>query len=412
MTRGINRLTGADLRRNTPGLFADGEGLWLQVSIAADDKRRNRSWSFRYTRNGRTREMGLGSLNTISLVEARERARKCRQLLLDGIDPLDQRAAARAAQALENAKSVTFEECAGRYIAAHRDSWRNQKHAEQWPRSLATHVFPTLGKLPVATIDTALIMKALATVWDTAPATGSRVRGRIEAILDWATVSGLRAGDNPARWSGHLEHLLAAPSKRVKQHHAALPYREMPSFMHKLRAGDSIGARALEFMILTAGRRGEVLGARWDEIDFDAKCWTVPASRMKSGKEHRVPLSMRCMAILKGMRAKTNGDLVFPGRGGQLAAPAFERLLKTLGHGDVTSHGFRSSFRDWAGETTNFPREVAEAALAHRVGDAVEQAYRRGDALEKRRKLMEAWASYCSHSHSDARVLAFLRARS
>ena len=392
MTRGINRLTGADLRRNTPGLFADGEGLWLQVSIAADDKRRNRSWSFRYTRNGRTREMGLGSLNTISLVEARERARKCRQLLLDGIDPLDQRAAARAAQALENAKSVTFEECAGRYIAAHRDSWRNAKHAQQWPRSLATHVFPTLGKLPVATIDTALIMKALATVWDTAPATGSRVRGRIEAILDWATVSGLRAGDNPARWSGHLEHLLAAPSKRVKQHHAALPYREMPGFMHKLRAVDSVGARALEFMILTAGRRGEVLGARWDEIDFDAKCWTVPASRMKSGKEHRVPLCARALEILQSL--DQHSERVFP-----LSDWTMRELLHKLCP-NITVHGFRSSFMDWAHETTHFPKTVVDMALAHKLDNKVEAAYRRGDLFVKRVKLMSSWGEYCAKTFS------------
>jgi integrase len=396
MARGINRLTGADLRRTKPGLFCDGEGLWLQVSIAADGERRNRSWIFRYTRAGRTREMGIGSLNTISLVEARERARKCRQLLLDGIDPLEQRNAERTAQAIETAKAISFEECAYRYIAAHRDSWRSAKHAAQWPQSLAKHVFPVIGRLPVATIDTALIMKTLSPVWEKAPESGSRIRGRVESILDWATVSGFRQGDNPARWSGHLEHLLAAPRKlRPIEHLAAMAYQQVPAFVAKLRELDTTAARALELAILVAGRRGEILGARWSEIDMEAKVWVVPGTRMKSGREHRVPMPPRCMTILREMRAKSDGELVFPGRDGELARSTFSWLLRTLGHGDVVQHGFRSAFRDFCGEHTNFPREIAEAALAHRTGNAVELAYRRQDALAKRRRLMEAWASYC-----------------
>jgi integrase len=411
MARGINRLTGADLRRKTPGLFADGEGLWLQVSVAADGKRINRSWVFRYTRAARAREMGLGSLHTISLTEARERARKCRQQLLDGIDPLNQRQSERAAQAREEAKSVTFEEAARRYIAAKSGNWRNTKHVQQWPRSLSTYVFPVIGKLPVGTIDTPLVMKALGPVWDTAPETGSRIRGRIEAILDWATVSKLREGENPARWAGNLEHLLAAPpSKRQAKHHAAMHRREVPGFMSKLRALDSVGARALEFLVLTATRSGEALGAQWSEIDFDQRCWVIPADRMKNGEAHAIPLSGRCMAILEEMRAKGTDGLVFPGRDGQLAGATFQRLMQTLGRNE-TVHGFRSSFRDWCGEDTNFAREVAEDALAHQVGSAVERAYRRERGLEKRRRLMESWSQFCSRPDATGATVTRLRRR-
>ncbi len=409
IARRTNRLTAADLRRKKPDMYPDGGGLYLQVSIASDGVSINRSWIFRYAIGGRTHDMGLGSIHTINLVEARARARKCRQLLLDGINPLEQRSSERTAQALESAKAVSFEECAHRFINAHRDSWRNGKHALQWPRSLAMHIFPTLGKIPVGAIDTPLIVKALSKVWDTAPETASRIRGRIEAILDWATVAGLRQGDNPARWGGHLEHLLPAPRKRIKRHHAAMPYREVPSFMHKLRAVDSIGARALEFAVLTASRRGETLGATWDEVDFDAKTWAVPGTRMKNGETHDVPLSARCMEILTEMRAKASGDLIFPGREGQLAAATFERLLKTLGHDDITVHGFRSTFRDWAGEDTNFDRETIETALAHQVGSAVERAYRRARGLEKRRKLMEAWAQFCARPATTGATVTKLR---
>jgi integrase len=392
-------------------MFCDGEGLWLQVSIAADGKRCNRSWIFRYARHHRSHEMGLGSVNTFSLVEARERARKSRQLLADGIDPLDRRNTERAAQVIESAKAVTFEECAGRYIAAHRDTWRNAKHAAQWPQSLAKYVFPVIGRLPVATIDTALIMKTLTPIWEARPESGSRIRGRIESILDWATVSGFRQGENPARWSGHLEHLLAAPRKlRPVRHLAAMPWREVPAFITKLRAVDSTAARAFEYLVLTASRSSEVLGARWDEIDMAEKVWTVPGQRMKSGREHQVPLPQRCIDILREVRAATTGsELVFPGRAGQLAHSSFTWLLRTLGHGDVVAHGFRSAFRDWCGESTNFPREVAEAALAHATGDAVERAYRRGTALEKRRALMAAWAKFCDRPAPAGATITKLR---
>ncbi len=399
MARGLHRLTGADLRRSKPGLYADGGGLYLQVTIAKDGKTRNRSWLFRYTIAGRDRWMGLGSLDTIALTEARERARKCRQLRLDGVDPIEQRKLEVAAKAAESAKAVSFEQCAHAYIAAHRNSWRSEKHAQQWPASLRKHVLPVLGSLTVAAIDTPLVLKVLKPVWESAPETASRVRGRIESILDWATVSGFRQGDNPARWSGHLEHLLAAPRKlKPIEHLAAMPYRDAPAFLAQLRDVETVAARAFEFLILTAARRNEVIGARWDEIDFDNAGWIIPGARMKSGREHRVPLPPRAMTIMRDMRVISQDALIFTGRDGQnrLAQSSFQYLLKALGHRGITAHGFRSAFRDWAGECTNFPREICEAALAHSIGNKVEQAYRRGTALEKRRKLMESWASFCA----------------
>jgi integrase len=395
MSRGINRLSGADLRRSKPGLYGDGNNLFLQVSASKTKRNQiNRSWIFRYTSSGRAIDMGLGSLNVLGLKEAREQAREYCAMRLRGIDPKQHRNAQRAAAAAASMKSITFEAAAHAYIAAHRDEWRSQEHAQEWPASLRRHVFPTLGTLPAASIDTALVVKALENVWQSAPETGARLRGRIEAILDWATVSGYRKGENPARWRGHLQHLLAAPRKRRVEHLAAMPWRDVPSFMEKLRAIDGTGARALEFAMLTAARTGEVRGAVWNELDLDSAVWSIPGERTKSGREHRVPLSPRSMQILREVRSARQGEHVFPGVKGGLGESIFQKLLKSLGHGDVTVHGFRSSFRDWAGEATNFPSEVCEAALAHATGDRVEQAYRRSDALEKRRRLMEAWSAY------------------
>ena len=400
MARGIGRLTGAHLKHSKPGkLLCDGGGLWLQTTLAKDGKSRNRSWVFRYTLNGRTRHMGLGSCLTVDLKSARERARKFRELLIDHIDPMEQRDAERSARIAANATRMTFEQAAMNYIAAHRSTWRNQQHAQEWPTSLRAHIFPTLAKIDVAMIDTALVVRSLERVWEEKRPTASRLRGRIESILDWATVSGFRQGDNPARWSGHLEHLLAAPGKRQVQHHAALPWREVAHFMQRLREIDTVSARAFEFLILTAARAGEVRYATWNEID-DHAVWIVPAQRMKAGKEHRVPLCARSLAILKKMAALRAGDasFVFPGRGDgkALGAAVFQQVLARLGRSDITVHGFRSSFRDWAGERTNFPREIAEAALAHVSGDQTERAYRRGDALDKRRQLMNAWSKFCA----------------
>jgi len=394
---GIHRLTGASVRRVEPGLYADGGGLYLQVTKAKGGGV-NRSWLFRFKAGkDRDRWMGLGALHTISLVEAREAALQCRKARLAGIDPIAQRDKQRAGEAQASAKAITFAEATDGYVRAHAASWRNLKHAAQWPASLRKYVFPVLGSVPVSAVDTPLVLKCLRPLWGRIPETASRIRGRIEAVLDWAGAGGYRQGENAARWSGHLEHLLPSPGKtKPAQHHAAMAVAEVPAFMQALRAQQGTAARALEFAILTAARSGEVFGARWDEIEGDV--WTVPAERMKSARQHAVPLSKRALEILAQMRAQRSGDLMFPGRDGSkpLGATGLRHVLKQLGRSDGTVHGFRSAFRDWAGDHTAFPREVAEAALGHAIGDKVEAAYRRGSALEKRRKLMEAWARFCA----------------
>jgi integrase len=410
MARGISRLSGADLRRSKPGLKCDGGGLWLQITDAKGGGT-SRSWIFRYTLAGRTRSMGLGSLLTVALKDARERARRCRELLLYGIDPIVHRNTERAAKVAADAKTMTFEQAALAYISAHRARWRNQQHALEWPTSLRAHVFPTLGKIDVREIDTALVVKALERVWKEAPETGSRLRGRIEAILSWCTVAGFRSGDNPAKWEDHLEHLLPKAQRQI-EHHAALPWRETPQFMAQLHEISGAPARALEFLVLCAARAGEVRGATWDEIDLDEAVWIIPAHKMKAHREHRVPLCDRALAILREMAAIRVDDtpFVFPGRDGKLGESAFHHLLRKLDRRDITVHGLRSSFRDWCGENTNFPREIAEAALAHVSGDATERAYRRGDALQKRRRVMDAWSTFCSRPVPAGATVTPLRA--
>jgi integrase len=409
---GINKLTGADLRRSKPGLFGDGGNLWLQVTKGKRGP--SRSWIFRYERGGRMRSMGLGSLDTISLTNARERARKCREQLLDGIDPIEHRTAERAAKIAEGARSITFEAAAAAYIAAHRDEWRSQQHAAQWPASLAKYIHPILGRVPVAQLDTPLILQALQPIWPTMTVTASRLRARVEAILDWATVSGYRAGDNPARWSGHLEYLLSKPAKRTVEHHPAMPWRELPAFMAKLRAVDGVVARALEFTVLCASRRNEAREATWGEIDLATATWTIPGKRMKGGKEHRVPLAPRAVTILREMHAIRQNEFVFPAekRAGAFDKETLRYLLRRLGHGDITVHGFRSSFRTWAGEATAFAHEVCEQALAHTISNAVERAYQRGDLFEKRRRLMEAWATFCGTPAVEGAVIPMRAAAS
>jgi integrase len=395
MARQLGKLPAVSLRKLKAGMHGDGGGLYLQVTASGA-----RTWIFRFKAvNGRTREMGLGSLNTITLGEARETARECRKISRDGIDPIEQRRAKLAAARIESAKIMTFDACAERYIAAQRPGWRNAKHASQWPTTLATYVSPVFGTVPVPAVDVGLVMRALEPIWHEKPETASRVRGRIESILDWATARGYRRGDNPARWRGHLENLLPARAKVQRvQHHAALPYGEIGEFMDKLRHQEGIAARALESAILTAARTSEIIGARWDELEFEAKLWTIPASRMKAGKEHRVPLAEPMLAILESMKTIRLGDFVFPGgrAGKPLSNMAMAMVLRRIRRGDLTVHGFRSTFRDWAAECTNFPREVAEVALAHTLSDKVEAAYRRGDFFEKRRRLMEAWAKHCA----------------
>jgi integrase len=406
--RQIERLSALQVKRaKNPGMLADGGGLYLQIGPTG-----GKAWIFRYALRGKARWMGLGSVHTIGLAEARVRAQEKRTLLLDGIDPLEAKGEQRAALALAAAKSVTFAQCAAKYIDAHRTGWKNAKHVDQWTNTLATYAEPVIGALPVQAVDTALVMKVLEPIWYDKAETASRLRGRIESILDWAKVSGYRTGDNPARWRGHLDHLLPARSKVQKvQHHAALPYDEMGEFMTQLREQEGIAALALQFLILTAARTGEAIGAQWREFDLDAKLWTVPAERMKAKKEHRVPLSPRAVKLLEELAKIRVGEYVFPGR--QAARPlsnmAMLQLLKRMGRANLTAHGFRSSFRDWAAESTNFPREVAEAALAHTLGDKVEAAYRRGDLFEKRRLLMTAWAKHCQHVEKAGNVLPMTR---
>jgi len=395
MARTVGKLTALKVGRvQKPGMYPDGAGLYLQVTGAGA-----KSWIFRFSLYGKAREMGLGSLSAITLADARAKAAECRRLLQDGKDPIEERKARLARAALEAARTITFKEAAANYIASHRAGWRNAKHASQWENTIATYAEPVLGRLSIQAIDIDLVLKVLQPIWETKPETASRVRGRIEAILDWAAAGGLRQGENPARWRGHLKHRLPDPSKvrRVK-HHAALPYSKLPDFVVRLGAQQSVAGRALEFTILTAARTGETIGARWDEVDLSEKVWTVPADRMKAVREHRVPLSIRALAILRDEHDVRTSDYVFPGgkAGKPLSNMAMTEVLRRMGCGDITVHGFRSTFRDWAAERTNFPSEVVEMALAHVVGNKVKAAYRRGDLFEKRRRLMAEWETFCS----------------
>lgn len=389
----INRLSAQAVSRNVkPGLYSDGGGLYLQITKAGV-----KSWLFRYMRNGKARGMGLGPLHTITLAEARGKALNCRRQILDGTDPLDEKIVKHAARKVDAAKKRTFSECAAAYIETHRAGWKNVKHGEQWENTLETYADPIFGALPVASVDTGLVMKVLEPIWATKSETASRLRGRIESILDWATVRGYRTGDNPARWKGHLDHLLPKRSKVQKvQHHPALPYSDLPAFMKSLRALGGTAPMALEFLILTSTRTSETLNVVWDEIDLDKRVWVIPAARMKAEREHRIPLSKKAVEILKVQLQDAEGDFVFPGRrdGAPMSNMAFLQLLKRMERTDITVHGFRSSFRDWVGETTNYPREVAEAALAHGIKDKAEAAYARGDLFTKRAKMMQEWADY------------------
>ena len=388
-----NKLTALEVARlKQPGRYSDGHGLWLQVSQTG-----TKAWLFRYMRDGRARQMGLGPLYSVSLAEARIRARQARQLLLDSYDPIDLKRDARTAVRLERAKAVTFHQCADDYLDAHAGAWRNAKHRKQWQATLDAYAHPLIGTLPVASIDTALTLKILRPIWKDKPETASRLRGRIERILAWATVHGFRRGDNPARWRGHLDALLPAKSKvRPVRHHPALPFVELPAFMTELRKRDSVSARALEFTVLTAARTSEATGATWEEIDLKAKVWTVPAKRMKSARPHRVPLTERTLEILNDLPRDNSGFLFIGAKvGSPISNMAMLELLRGMRGDRLTVHGFRSTFSDWARERTAYPRDVVEMALAHAIKDKSEAAYRRGDALEKRGRLMADWARYC-----------------
>jgi len=395
MARMVDRLDTLSLgKAKPPGLYPDGKGLYLRVSTA-----KTKSWVFRYMLDGRARYMGLGSVDDVTLAEARDKRDEARKgLKNERIDPIDAKRAKAAQERLEKAKAVTFKDAAGRYIKAHGPGWKNAKHAAQWTATLETYAYPVIGELPVQAVDTALVTQILEPIWTTKNETASRVRGRIEAVLDWARARGFREGENPARWRGHLDHLLVDRNRLARGHHAALPFAEIGDFMALLRAREGVSAKALEFTILTAARTSEALGARWNEIDFDAKVWTVPAERMKAKRDHRVPLSAAALAILTPLSEARSGEFVFPGakKDQGLSNMALLTVLRRMERGDLTAHGFRSTFRDWAAERTNYPRDVAEMALAHAIADKVEAAYRRGDLFDKRRGLMDAWGTFTS----------------
>jgi len=399
LARTLNRLSAFKVEKaKRPGMYADGGGLYLRVAEGG-----SKQWIFRYVANGRLRDMGIGPCHTLDLAKAREKARQARELRLDGIDPIAHKRAERAAAVAEAAKAMTFKQCAEGYIKDNEAEWTNPKHCREWATTLSRYVYPVFGELPVASIDTPLVLKALKPLWERTPETASRVRGRIENVLGWATVHHYRTGDNPARWKGLLEHALPARAKVAKvKHHAALPYAQAGAFMAKVRQDTRVAARCLEFIALTVARVSEANVAAWNEIDFANRIWTVPAERMKADKEHRVPLSAAAIVVLEELKAIRCSDYIFPGKRNAHAVGANSvlRFAKEAAGIDITTHGLRSTFRDWAAERTNLPREVAEMALAHAIPSAVEAAYRRGDLFEKRRRLMDAWAEFCAKPDS------------
>jgi integrase len=405
MARGIHKLTIRQVeraRKRKTKMLGDGGGLYLQDGS---------SWIFRYKRGGRTRYMGLGPEALVDLPMGRALALEARKLLHAGIDPLSHRRSERTQKVV----AMTFDAAAAAYIAAHRGGWKNPKHVRNWQATIATYASPIIGPLPVQDIDTGLILRVLQPVWQAKPETAGRVRSRIEAILGWATVRAYRADDNPARWKDHLDHLLPARGKvRAVKHHAALPYAELPNFVTLLQQQHGVAARALEFLILTAVRTGDVIGHRrddmpplkWEHIDLAAKLWTIP--KTKTGAMHRVPLADAALSVLQQMLLlRDENDVVFPGLkpGRSLAEGMLRRMLRRLGRTE-TPHGFRATFKTWASERTGFAHEVVESCLTHAIGSALEKAYRRGDLIDKRRQLMTLWASYATTAQTDTTVVA------
>ena len=391
-----NALTPLAVKNAKPGRHADGGGLHLLVKPTGA-----RSWVYRFMLNGKSRDVGLGAAGAggMSLADARDEAAALRLKVKAGVDPLAERERA-AALSLASAQAAkvagtTFKDVATTYIAANEESWRNPKHRQQWANTLATYVYPVIGELPVAEVDTAHVLKILEPIWKGKAETASRVRGRIETVLDSAKARGYRQGENPARWRGHLAQILPARARLSRGHHKAIPYEEIPAFVRALHTRKAVAALALEFTILTAARSGEVIGARWSEVDLAKAIWTVPAERMKAAKEHRVPVSPRAVAILESLKP-LGSEWLFPGaKGGKLSGMAMTMLMRRM-KVDATVHGFRSGFRDWAAECTGYAHEVAEMALAHTIENKVERAYRRGDLFDKRRRLMDDWATYCA----------------
>lgn len=408
MGRVLHKLSALSLSKtNKPGLYSDGGGLYLQVSPTG-----TKSWIYRFQSSGRQRDMGLGSARDVSLAKAREAASTARTQVREGVDPIAARVAARQAVVLASAGATTFAKAAEEYVADHKSGWRNRKHAAQWASTLKCYANPTIGSLSVQEVDVHHVLRILKPIWSTKTETARRVRGRIEKVLDWSTAKGLRKGENPARWRGVLEHLLPTrPLATLVQHHPALPYSMVPSFMTSLKMQPGEGARALEFVILTGARSGEGLGARWDEFDLHSGIWTVPPARSKTGRAHRVPLSTQALEVLTAQASRWGTDgFVFRAHRkthplSNMAMAMVIRRMRSSGavsSGNVlpafphiTVHGFRSTFRDWAAEQTDYPAEVAEMALAHVVADKVEAAYRRGDLLRKRFLFMEDWGAYC-----------------
>lgn len=400
--RGIHRLSATRVQRlNKTGRYGDGLGLWLQVSKADKEQEHvTKSWVFQFVSpaTGKIRQYGLGSLHVVSLAAARELAQEAGKLVRLGVDPIEKKIEDKRERLLEAANTITFKEACEKYIASQEAGWKNEKHKAQWRSTLTTHA-AALSDLPVSRIDTPEVLRVLEPIWQTKPETASRLRARIERVLSWAMSHGKRKkGDNPARWKGHLSNLLAKPSglKNVR-HHPALPFDELPGFMVELRRLKSVSAKALEFLILCASRTGEVIGARWPEINLDDKIWVIPAERMKTGKEHRVPLSDAAVTLLKKLPREDESSHVFiGGRAGQpLSNMALLELMRGMKPGYVP-HGFRATFKTWAGDRTAFPNHVVEQALAHTIGNAVERAYQRGTLFEKRRKLMDAWAKFAT----------------
>lgn len=386
MARQSNKLTDARCKASVePGRVSDGAGLYLHVKPSGA-----KSWAFIWKEGGRRREMGLGAYPAVKLARARTLATEAREAIAIGRDPIAEK---------RKEEEPTFGEAADRFLATNDMAWRNEKHRAQWRMTLETYAKPMRAK-KVSDIGTDDVLGVLTPIWQSKPETASRLRGRIERVLDFAKAKGWREGENPALWRGHLKAILPARQKLTRGHHAAMPYKAVPNFIEQLRGRDAMAARGLEFLILTAARSGEVFGARWDEIDLEARVWTIPANRMKAGREHRVPLSGPALAVVTALSETRTSEFAFPGHkpGRPLSIMAFDMLLRRMKADAYTVHGFRSAFRDWAGDETRFPREVAEQALAHRVGDATERAYRRADGLERRRELMEVWAGYCATS--------------
>ncbi|WP_428417582.1 tyrosine-type recombinase/integrase [Methylibium sp.] len=395
-------------RLSAPGLFAVGgvPGLYLQINGAA------KSWILRALIGRKRRDMGLGGYPAVTLAMAREKARQARAAIDAGTDPILERDRAKSALLAAQASAITFAVAARMFMDGRSDEWRSDKHRQQWANTLDTYAGPIIGSMHVADVRKEHVLAILEPIWKTKTATATRVRGRIEQVLDWATARGHREGENPARWRGHLDKLLSRPNKIAKvEHHAALPIDAVGAFMADLRMREGVGARALELLVLTAARSGEVRGAAWSEIDLEGATWTIPASRMKAHQEHRVPLSKPAVRLLKALPRLDGCDLVFPGsRGKPLSDMTLTAILRRMDL-DAVPHGFRSTFRDWCSERTSYPAEVAEMALAHAIGNKVEAAYRRGDLLAKRAHMMEAWADFCSDPSITSGAVVRLRAR-